>query len=161
MSEVWRKVSYADVLPVYEVSNRGNVRRVDDPNCEYWQLAEYYVNVKQDKRCCVVLDTTSGKFKSVEVAKLVALAFVDNLSYNFEVSHKDGNEFNNVPSNLVVSVSDKPVVNGSKRVVELNSWRQFDSISAAAKELGISTRSIGRMVHGERDEVSGYRVRFV
>lgn len=161
MSEVWRKVSYTDVLPVYEVSNRGNVRRVDDPDCEYWQLAEYYVNVDMDKRCCVVLDTTSGKFKSVEVAKLVALAFVDNLSYDFEVSHKDGNKFNNVPSNLVVSVSEKPVVNGSKRVVELNSGREFDSISAAAKELGISTRSIGRMVHGERDEVSGYKVRFV
>lgn len=161
MSEVWRKVSYADVLPVYEVSNRGNVRRVDDPNCEYWQLAEYYVNVDKDKRCCVVLDTVSGKFKSVEVAKLVALAFVDNLSYDFEVSHKDGNEFNNVPSNLVVTVTEKPVVNGSKRVVEINSGRQFDSISAAAKELGISTRSIGRMVHGERDEVSGYKVRFV
>lgn len=166
MTETWKQVKYENVLPVYEVSNLGRVRKVGlesefDVKC--WNVKS--VNGRQ---CVVVLDTSKGKYKSVPVETLVALTFMKWNGLD-TLSHKDGNVENNSVDNIVMSFAVKRKQNHSKvpssscrstRVVDESTGVVYKSLREAEARTGVSRSSITKMVKRGSGELRGHRFRY-
>lgn len=107
MVEVWAPVT--DYIGLYEVSNLGRVRSVDKVR-QYVNKAGKAVNYSVKGRVLinqtdfagystVMLYSSQGR-KTFKVHRLVAQAFISNLSGRDVVNHKDGNKSNNSVTNL-------------------------------------------------------------
>ena len=92
MEEEWRVI---EEFPLYEVSNWGNVRRIEKPD-KLMKLC------KSDARrnYLTVLFSTHNVQTRRRVHRLVAKAFIPNPLNLPEVNHKDENTFNNRVDNL-------------------------------------------------------------
>ena len=106
--ENWRKIDWIDgILPIYEVSDNGNVRTVK--RCRQYKatnnLAVYKEHIKKQqtdkdgyKRVMLYGEKPFKKF--VPVHRLVAIAFIPNPNKYSQVNHKDENKANNDAANL-------------------------------------------------------------
>lgn len=93
--EQWKQIVLPDVLPIYEVSDYGNVR-----NCITKEsIPQYYNKCNGYKH--VHLKKEKGR-KMITVHRLVALHFCPNPDQEKYpmINHKDGNKTNNKASNL-------------------------------------------------------------
>ena len=91
--EIWRKVTVAPYEELYEISNLGNVRRVNG------KLLKPHPRNKYGHMCVDLWHKNARK--TCFVHRLVALAFLgEPESGIYEVRHLDGNPANNTQSNL-------------------------------------------------------------
>ena len=107
MTEIWKDITDYDGL--YQVSSEGRVKRLayhqimprngKDVLFEERILEQSKINRKKYKRTTVALSKNS-KISTKSVARLVALAFVDNPDNKSEVHHIDHNPENNNAENL-------------------------------------------------------------
>lgn len=95
MKEVFKEIEGYDG---YYISNKGTVKFLR--RLKSGKFSERYLTIDPDK-VSVRLRNNDGSYRSVKVAILVANAFLDEPSNGRRrVGHKDGNEMNNVYTNL-------------------------------------------------------------
>ena len=171
--EEWRDVIGYEGL--YEVSNLGNVR-----SCEHFtnghhlmsrvlrqNLSNRYLHVKLYK---------SQAKRSLRVHRLVAMAFVPNPDDKPQVNHIDGNRFNNSASNLEWCTSSENMIHAiktglfepstestKKKVLQLdmngNIVNEWDSMTDAAKALGLQVSNISHCCSGRIRQTGGFKWR--
>lgn len=146
--EIWKPILG---YPEYEVSNMGRIRARSE-RYHAWYILRTTV-IPQHNREYVVLQKGNGGKKNLQVARLVAHAFVDG--YDEEhctVNHEDGNPLNNRADNLTwMSQSENNthsyrVLNRTKntgcaypfsRIIYKKKY-EFKTVSALARFLGKS-----------------------
>lgn len=102
-NEIWKSVK--DYEGYYEVSNFGRVRSLDRAvNCTHGSIAikkgKILKQTVQAKGYLCVNLAKNGKSKSVQIQRIVAMAFIDNPDNLPCVNHKDENPQNNHVDNL-------------------------------------------------------------
>lgn len=103
-NEVWKKIPYSDE---YEVSNYGRIRHMYenryDINTKKIKKIKKIKYLKPIKRCGyerIRIYENRNKFKTYQVHKLVAEAFIPNPNNYPIINHKDFNRSNNHVDNL-------------------------------------------------------------
>ena len=154
-AEVWKPIPD---FPGYEVSNHGRVRSFFRFNGKGWELAENPQRVLK-----ISLNTDGYPFvalqgKQMLVSRLVMLAFVAPCPEGLEVCHNDGDQTNNLLSNLrydthVNNLHDA-VWHGNRRfspseVIEIRNKR-MNGIrpSILAKRYGVTPTTITLICNG-------------
>lgn len=96
IQEIWKKVNIEQFNNLYEVSNFGNIRRIDTAKVLKKELASGY------HRVALAKPGLKGTSKHFLVHRLVALTFLENDDTTNKkiVNHKDGNKLNNNISNI-------------------------------------------------------------
>lgn len=135
----------------YSVDSQG---RVYSNGCEMSVIDGRYVNL-----------CDAGVVQKVYVAYLVARAFVSNMAMRPYVVHKDGNIRNNAAENLAWSETPEarvPSVGATKPrkvkcVTPDGETVEFESVTSAAAQLGVSRAGIVKCIKGEQKTCGGYR----
>lgn len=167
MKEVFKKVIFRnEVSDVYEVSNLGRVRSVDRYNhftgrnqSGYYETTQFikgrFLKPKKDRGGYLYVNLAyNGKYKSVKIHRLVALAFINNPNNLPVVNHIDENKTNNKVSNLEwVTIKDNNKY-GSRRTkfypVDIyyrngKLYKHFDSLREANLDTSLSKNTIKRL----------------
>jgi hypothetical protein len=93
--EEWRPVKGYETT--YSVSNLGRIRREIGHRSPYVRILHQY---QATRGGWIVSLCSGGKCKSYNMARLVAVAFMEPIPGKEQVNHKDGSRFNNATSNL-------------------------------------------------------------
>jgi hypothetical protein len=159
--EIWKKVTISPYEEKYEVSSEGRVRSLHrNPTKILKQtLRGEYLGVQLNYK---VHATHS-------VHRLVALAFLSNLSDYKIVNHKNGNKIDNRVDNLEWTTSayntHHAVVSGLKthKTLRVSQYtldgmliKIYDSISQAMKETGVRDARISSVCKGHRQHSKGF-----
>lgn len=165
--EQWKII---DMATNYEVSNMGNIR-----NIKTGQTLNPGIRGNGYKQVSLKMIDT-GKFKKQYVHRLVAQYWLDNPENKREVNHKNLDRTDNRAENLewlTSSENQKHKFENSnyktsnRAVVQLdlddNVIAVFESVIAAARELGISRQGIDKVVHGTYGRITagGYKWKFL
>lgn len=181
MDEVWKplvgKFAY-DLIggrPVYEVSNRGRVRK-----CRYQMGGEkctmllgQHFNI--NGQLVVALNRMRDKKPtSATVSKLVAKLFVPNPQDYLFVRHIDGNPENNCADNLEWVPYSESTAEATKKLRGVSKLRrvqqltldgvfvaEYESVADAARAVHITQSCISNCCHGRAKKSAGFLWRFV
>ena len=169
-NEVWK-----DILgyPGYQVSNMGRVKKYAKRYDSYYLLSIIYNS--ESERAYVTLFSDKNK-KTLNLARLVALAFVSGKTEeNNTVDHKDNDFKNNKAENLEwVSQGENnarayergkaPNIGYTKRgkftKIVMDEKYEFKTIRAMAKFLNISETQASRYLDGESNTEHVFRLVF-
>lgn len=173
--EKWMPIK--DYEDSYEVSNLGRVRSKDryTPTWNGQVFKKGVIKTMQEDKdgYYKIWLSKNSKKKPYFVHRLVAESFLLNDSELPIVNHIDGNKKNNVPNNLewcTRSHNDKhafklglrKVICGgtSKRVLRMSpkngSVKIYESMSAAARDNGISVQNISYCANGLQPKANGF-----
>lgn len=177
--EEWRDVAGYEGL--YQVSNEGRVRGLTRKASDGHKINGIVLKPKMQERYMrVALYDGSGKSgrKIVMVHRLVAAAFVANPENKPQVNHIDGNRLNNHADNLewcTQSENNKhawkiglqphdAMTNATrKKVAQIdntgNVVKVWDSMSDAARALGLQVSNISHCCSGRITRTGGYKWR--
>lgn len=139
--EIWKDIKgYEDL---YEVSNLGRVRNKVRGNI-------LYVKINHNGYCVVKLNK-DAKRKDFFVHRLVAIAFIPNPENKRTVNHKDEVKTNNHVDNLEWMTTaennsygtrtERAISVFKKRVRCITTGLEYDSVTEAAKSVGLKSRS--------------------
>ena len=149
----------------YEVSNLGKVRNIKSGRTLKPKLTHngYLVHGLCE----------NNKRKNLYLHRIIATAFIDNPRKKPQVNHIDENKLNNDLSNLEWCTARENLIHGtrtkraaekySKKVIQLdlndNVLNEFESMTQAEQETGVSRRSIGRCCNGKLKSSRGFKWR--
>lgn len=174
----WRQVPGYEGL--YEVSSDGRVRSVEHvTNGVRKPSKELAVKVYKSHRYARVRLYKNMKSRDWMVHRLVAMAFVPNPDNKPQVNHIDGNKLNNKADNLewctqaennrhaIDTGLQNPLVmlNGTKKKVlqisinDGKTVKEWDSLSDAARGLGLQVSNISHCCKGRIKSTGGYKWR--
>ena len=172
--EVWRDV--VGYEGYYQVSNLGNVRSVDRcvtcKNGTVKNLRGNDIKLAYNKACGYYYAslTKDNKRRLMSVHRLVAKAFIPNPEGLGYVDHINNVKTDNRASNLRWCTNQQNAIY-AKDHVDIGAWKRkpvirsdgrvFESISAAASEIGKSNSSIYNVVHGNRKTTGGYSFEYI
>lgn len=180
--EIWKDVTGYE--GIYQVSSFGNVRSLD--RIIYNSGSGKYCNTKgrllsnnktNGNGYKIVSLNFNGSSKNQYIHKLVAKSFIDNPNDYPIINHKDENKSNNNISNLEWCTykynnnygtvkqrlseklknnkkTSKPVIAYYKNTNEF--YKEFPSISEAARQLNCAVQNICDALHGKQPTVKGY-----
>lgn len=135
MKEVFREVEDFDG---YYVSNKGTVKFLR--RLKSGKFSERILTIDPDK-ASIRLRKNDGTYRSVKVAILVANAFIDEPSNGRRrVHHKDGNEMNNVYTNLEWEGINKTDVQEIRSMLE-----EGASMGEVARKFNINRTHVRRI----------------
>ena len=108
MKEIWKKIVYKNVPPIYEVSNLGRIRRIAHELNTKNQFGEFptkrkekYMHFTNNSNGYPMFTPQRDKEKQAHVVhRIVATAFIPNPENKPCVNHKDFDRTNNHLSNL-------------------------------------------------------------
>ena len=188
MTEEWRDIEGYE--GIYQVSNLGRVRSLDHKarhrsrtgnEFEVTYKGRIRKQVPNENGYSIVMVKNGGKSRALKVHRLVAQAFIPNPDNLPIINHKDENPSNNHVENLEWCDNKYNSDYGTARV-RTNAWIReninkkigkfdkdgnllatFESIDAAAKELGTSCSSISECANRVRGRktVHGFVYKFV
>lgn len=160
MREIWRDAPGYEGL--YEVSDRGNVRRVGSSTNLSPEVNHGYHRYNLSK---------NNQTKHHRAHRLVAAAFLPNPEGKPQINHKNGDKTDNRVSNLEwvtqsenqrhsrrVLQNDCGV--GSKAVVCIDTGKTYPSISAAARDTGVDISALSRVLHGQLKQTHNLHFKF-
>lgn len=174
MKEIWKEIKGYESL--YQVSNLGNIKRIKFINNIVEKDKEKILKPIKNKYLQVAL-SKEGKVKMKYIHRLVAEAFIPNLSNLPQINHKDENKHNNKMNNLEwcsrkynmnygtingrMSKSHKkenlknrkPVVQYDKNMCII---KEYNGICEAVKEINIDKSSIIRCCKNKQKTAGGY-----
>ena len=168
--EIWKDIKGYEGK--YQVSNLGSVKSVERISTTGQRLHEKIMKTCQDKGGYKFIGLwNDGKKKNFKVHRLVIEAFnpVEGMN-NLDCNHKDEDKTNNRLENLEWLTRKENLNHGthnqkiaeahSVRIlcVELN--REFESISAAAKELNNCRGNIWRVLGKPNRTACGYHWKY-
>lgn len=174
MTEIWKPIKGFEER--YEVSNLGCIRSVSkmityrNGAKRFWKGQALKQYPDKDGYLKVVLAREGKQFNKC-VHRLVAEAFLENPNHLPMVNHKDECKSNNQVENLewctaqynclYSNVPQKMTETTKVAVLQMTRnfevIKQWESMSEAGRELGISFKHISRCVRGERPTAGGYR----
>lgn len=155
----WKKIKNFEN---YSVSDTGLVR--DDVKCRILK------QTPSDGYLVVSLRTNDGRRHTVRVHRLIAEAFIPNTENKPQVNHKDGNGHNNYVDNLEWASSQENIVHAyltlnrhkpTKSVRCIETGKTYESIRAAATDIGVFPQHIYSYLHGKCGSVKGYHFEFM
>lgn len=160
MSEEWKTIAGFDDYRVSALGQVFSIPRMDKLGREVrGGLRQIY---KRNDGYCFVALSKDGKKSSMNLGRLVAIAFIPNPAALPEVNHKDGNRSNNVVENLEWVTSSENISHSYKqlgRIAPRPSLGRFGSAhhrskAVVATHLKTGERlEFGSMLEAER---SGY-----
>ena len=158
MIEEWKQ---SEIVPQYEVSNLGRVRRIGKTTC----LKE----VSTKNKSTPWYPTVVLKGIRYYVHRLVAQTFIPNPDNLPQVNHIDGDKTNNRADNLEWSNASKNQIHAIKNNLHktmagavtckrpiivfnkiTNEISEYDSVQEAARETNVDPRAICRNAAGKR-----------
>ena len=166
MNEEWKKIEgYSN----YSVSNLGNVR-----NDNTGKILRPFTCDREPGRCYLSVKLFQGKHvksKNMRIHRLVAQAFIPNLSNKREVNHKDGDKRNNAASNLEWCSRSENMRhsfqilhqrhNRIRKVIRIEDGIVFNSITEATRACGLkSYQSIQYCLSGRNHTAGGYHWKY-
>ncbi len=137
--EQWKPISGFEGR--YEVSNLGRIKRLVGHNCKRDRV------LRPRKKRGYELVSLSPKPRTLQVHRIVAEAFILNDTGKPQVNHKNGNRADNRAENLewatpkenyTHSVDVLGFKNGANRIPCVFDGVAYESISAAAKDVGVA-----------------------
>lgn len=165
MEEIWKAIPGYEGL--YQVSNLGNVQRINASNRPYLNgLLKQWTT--KDGYKMVSLRNAKGKRKGFLVHRLVAISFVNGYNSDLQVNHKNEIKSDNRADNLewvtcmenlnygtrihrVALSLGKPVVSVKNLIFE-----KYPSIKEASRVTGVSSANILAVLKGKRKHAGGY-----
>ena len=179
MKEQWKAVKGYE--GIYEVSSLGRVKRLahwknQDTTRAYKTYKYKMLDEKILKPCtasrysCIQL-SRDRKITTRLVHRLVAEAFIPNPDNLPEVNHKDCDGHNNSLCNLEwcdrkynINYADRTAKAAKaceKKVICVETGREYDSVTKAAKATGILKARISAVCRGDRKTTGGFHWSFV
>lgn len=168
MEEIWKDIEGYEGF--YQVSNMGQVRSIKQNVGEkhFWGV------ILKKSLAGRGYEFVGLSGKAHYVHRLVAQAFIPNPNNFPQVNHKDENKINNRADNLEWCTNkynnnyrNKNYIVGQKygkRIIQYdligNEIKKWDSITKAAKSLGVDKCSIWGALKGRQQTSCGYKWRY-
>ena len=166
-NEIWKPIKKYENL--YQVSNFGNVKRIERVNSYGRKLKEKILIPCKDLDGYLRLPLTiNGKSKTFKVHRLVAEAFVDNPKNKETVNHIDENKANNFYKNLEWLSRDENRNYGSRNKRAANSCKKkikviyrdgtyeiWDSTADFCREFGFHPSNVSDVLRGKSKTIYG------
>lgn len=173
MTEIWKDILGHEGS--YQVSNLGRVRSLDR---ECWNGHVFFVKkgrvLKQKLSTSGYMRVCIGRNNDEYVHRLVAAAFHPNPDNLPQVNHKDENKLNNNANNLewctplynmhygnAVTVREEKIkrthIVNMKPIINLDTGDIYESVTLAAKKIGVHYMSISNCIRGKTKRAGGYR----
>lgn len=172
MIEIWKDIPNYE--GIYQISNYGNVRRLNK-----WDLnrREYYENIhniklKPNTKGYLHVDLSKNQnVKRRDVHRLVAEAFIPNPENKPEINHIDGNKQNNRADNLEWNTRSENLLHLAyklhykvKPVLQYdlngNFVKEWEGARIAAKKCGFSRSQIAATCIGKRKSANNFLWRY-
>lgn len=175
-TEVWKDVVGYEGL--YQVSSFGRVKSLPKKKGYgegYTQKEKLLKNANNGQYLFVRLGR-DGKYKNLFVHRMVAQAFIPNVERKSDVNHKNGIKTDNRAENLEWNTRQENIIHSyksglqkwtdekkakiGKRVICLDSGKEYFSIEKAAEQTGIDRGNIGACCRGRRKTAGGYQWKY-
>ena len=173
MEEIWKDIKGYEGL--YQVSNLGRVKNIKrNKVLKPLERKGGYVNVNLYDR--------NLKMKTLTIHKLVALAFIENISNYPCINHKDENKKNNRVDNLEWCTSlynntygtrlertsetmkktlkKRPELIKKRPVICITTGERFESAKLAGKKYNLFPNNITNVCRGNIYHIKGYRFKY-
>ena len=150
--EKWVKINE---FPKYEISNKGRIRNSNNKVLKLRVNKKGYAETR--------LYYGNGKSRNVQIHRIVAEHFVENINNHTIVNHIDGDKTNNDYLNLEwCSLSDNSnhayytLNNGNMRAIkiillETNEELEFVTVMEASRHLGVSDSYLHMLSSGKKN----------
>ena len=167
MKEVWKDIDGYEGL--YQISNQGRVKSLAR-NEKYCKRSETILKTfmcGSGYQEVILRNKTERKPKLIH--RLVAQAFIPNTDGKREVNHKDGNKANNAVSNLEWATPSENQTHShrelnaqsfKRKVVCVESGKEYESIKEAADKNGLQKTLIWKCCNRKQKTTGGYHWRY-
>lgn len=160
--ENWKPIPKEPYSDQYEISDKGECRKTDTKRISKQHIRNGY------KACCLY-DTKTQKKNTVNIHRMVAMAFLDNPDKLKFINHKDGEKTNNHVDNLEWTTPKRNTQHAiekslarphPKRVMQYTKdgtyIQTYDSIIEASQKTGANDRHISCVCKGKRKTTGGF-----
>lgn len=169
--EIWKDIPNFEGL--YQVSNQGRVKslaRYVNHGSRQIFVKERILKTRKNKNgYLAVYPCKNGKYKPMDIHRIVGVVFIDNPCGYGDINHKDGNKQNNFVENLEWCTRSSNIKHAydklghrhwKRKVICIETGVEYESSVDAAKKLGINASGIRNNAGGSAKSTFGLHFKF-